>query len=176
MTTERLYVSYPEHSACPDTLDIKTEQTAELLDTTFQLRIIGSSHLITSSALGFAELISCEQLGESPVTEVPLRRGHRETISADVGSVTLDTTIRCLPLAAFSRDQQFTVCYRFDEDAYTAIAVSPDSGAYTTYHTYPEYNLAVYTESHLTARADRPRLYRPNRPNASGPSGNQRAP
>lgn len=154
MTTERLYISYPDRPAYPDTLDIKTEQTVELLGTAFQLRIIGNSHFITSSALGFAELISCEPLGETPVAEVPLQRGHHETISADVGAVALDTTIRCLPFDAFPRDQQFTVRYRFDEDAYTAIAVSPDSGAYTTYHTYPEYDLAVYTESRLTTRAD----------------------
>jgi hypothetical protein len=154
MTTERLYVSHPDRPAYPDTLDIKTEQTVELLDTAFRFRIIGNSHFITAAALGFAELVSCEPPGDGLVTEVPLQQGHHETISADVGAVTLETDVRCLPFEAFPRDQQLTVRYRFDEDAYTAIAVSRDSGAYTTYHTYPEYDLVVYTESHLTVRTD----------------------
>ena len=132
MTTEQLYVSHPDRPAYPDTLDVKTEQTVELLDTAFRFRIIGNSHFITAAALGFAELVSCEPPGNGPVTEVPLQQGHHETISADIGAVTLETDIRCLPVEAFPRVRQVTVRYRFREEPYTAIPVSTDPTASQT--------------------------------------------
>lgn len=150
MTTNSLYVEYPAESACPDAMDVKKTETFAVLGERFTFRIIGNSHVITAPALGFAELVSCRPLGEHPTTEVPLTQGYHDTVTARTGPVTAQTSIRCLPLDAFPRQSEFSLQYRFAEDAYTTITLREDTHGYRTYHTYPGHDIAVYTQSSLT--------------------------
>jgi hypothetical protein len=157
MRTETLYISYPADSAYPETLELKTERTLSFLGEQFRFRIIGSSHFITAWALGFAELVSCEPPDADPAAEVPLTLGYQDTVSTRVGGTAVRTAVHCLPLDAFPRDVPSTLQYRFAEDAYTTITLDRPAGQYTTYHTYPEHDIAVHTRSRLTdlsAQAD----------------------
>lgn len=55
------------------------------------------------------------------------------------------TVVERQPLAAFPDGDSFDLAYRFGEDAVTTIDLRTDG--YETYHTYPEFDLALYTRT-----------------------------
>jgi hypothetical protein len=56
-----------------------------------------------------------------------------------------ETLVERRPLAAFPAEESFDLAYWFDDDAVTTIDLRSDG--YETYHTYPEFDLALYTRT-----------------------------
>jgi hypothetical protein len=169
-TPESLYLAYTAEQPPLAEYDIKRRVERRFFGTEFTFAVIGDSHYIEAPELGFHELFSCKPIRQGRVTTVPLageRRPPEPPDSGDgeaihtgryrFGSVGVTTTIKREPLSAFPGPEPFEIAYRFDPAAYTTI--NPRSTTtYETYHTYPEYELALYTEHEFTelpaARSD----------------------
>lgn len=70
----------------------------------------------------------------------PARRIEYET-----DAVRCETVIERQPLAVFPENTAFDLTYWFDDRAVTAIDIGTEQ--YETYHTYPEFDLALYTRT-----------------------------
>ena len=141
--------------------DIKRRETRQFFDREFTFNVIGDSHYIGCEATGYHELLTCKPLDRSDPTPgpefwdregltktVPLTVGHAETLRHVHDGVGVRTEIRGEPLSAFDTPEAFDIAYRFETDAYTTIDLVADD-TYVTYHTYPEYDLALRTETTL---------------------------
>jgi hypothetical protein len=164
---ECLYLAYTAEQPPLAEYDVKRRVQRRFFGTEFTFRVIGDSHYIGAPELGFHELFSCKPIQEGRVTTVPLADGHRPvengratvTAAGDererhtgryrFGSVGLTTTVRREPLSAFPGPEPFDIAYKFEPAAYTTINCRSNS-TYETYHTYPEYDLALYTEHEFT--------------------------
>jgi len=158
MTRNTLHFS---HSTEPPTSDVRVfdSLTRQFLGARFTFRVVGSSHYVSAPAYDFHELSSCDPVGGDDVTT--LRLDGPTTADGETGAVgdrpervRLDYAARGLrcrtvverrPLAAFLADDEFDLAYRFGDDAFTTVDVAADG--YETYHTYPEFDLALYTRT-----------------------------
>ena len=184
---ESLYLAYTAEQPPLSEYDIKRRVTRQFFGTEFTFAVIGDSHYIGAPELGFHELFSCKPIRRGRVTTVPLvdesrppencqstenrppetaDPGDKETIHTGryrFGSVGVITTIKREPLSAFPGPEPFDIAYRFEPSAYTTINCRSTT-TYETYHTYPEYELALYTEHEFTelpaAPADREPEYK----------------
>jgi hypothetical protein len=146
MTTQNLYLASLSERPSLDNFDVKSRKEDTLFGADFTFHVIGNSHYIESPDLGFYELLSCEQFNAAPVRTLPLERNYEFRVISQTGDVTIETNIRTEPLSKFPDPEAFDVSYRFAEDAYTTIRY-PNDDRYETYHTYPEYDLSLYTEN-----------------------------
>ncbi|WP_206425093.1 DUF2617 family protein [Halosimplex salinum] len=145
------------HSTGPPTSDVRVfdSLTRDFLGAEFTFRVIGSSHYVSAPAYGFHELSSCEPVAGDDVTAVALDAGPTPSPAANGDAplrIDYETErLRCAtivdrrPLSAFPDEEPFDLCYRFDEDAVTTVDVG--ARGYETYHTYPEFDLALYTRT-----------------------------
>jgi hypothetical protein len=156
-----------------DAMDVKRWAEARLLGARADVRVIGSSHCLSVPGAGFHELCSCRPLPELGVhpsedaaapgdgapagaaggpgavspRRIPLSPGVERTLTTTTGEVRAATTVEGLGLDAFPADRDFDVRYRFGPDAVTAITL--DGDRFETYHTYPEFDLALRSETVL---------------------------
>ncbi|QLH77038.1 hypothetical protein HZS55_06900 [Halosimplex rubrum] len=168
MTSETLQFV---HGTAPPTDDVRVfdSLTRELLGAEFTFRVVGSSHYVSAPAYEFHELSTCDPVDADGATTLRLDgpttddatggrppNGDRPTADAVDGDarrrlthaadgLACATIVERRPLAAFPVDDAFDVAYRFGPDAYTTIDLAPDG--YETYHTYPEFDLALYTRT-----------------------------
>lgn len=117
--------------------------TATVAGTEFVLRVIGSSHYVDAPAYGFHEMASCTPVEGARVLD--LSTDVAETVRFGSDRLAGRTTVAGEPLASFPADRSFDLRYAFEADAVTAIAVREDG--YETYHTYPELDLSLRTET-----------------------------
>lgn len=168
MTRDTLYFV---HSTRPPDSDVRVfdSLTREFLGATFTFRVIGSSHYVSAPAYDFHELSSCDPVGGDEVTTLRLDGPTVAAATADSSTAASTGTatdpaadrrlcleyaaegLRCAtlaerrPLAAFPAEEEFALSYRFEEDAVTTVDIGADG--YETYHTYPEFDLALYTRT-----------------------------
>jgi hypothetical protein len=151
------------HSTRPPATDVRVfdSLTRRFLGAEFTFRVVGSSHYVSAPAYDFHELSSCEPVPGEDVATIRLDAGQvtSESLTADEADreesarrLTHETdALRCVtlverrPLAAFPAEASFDLAYWFDDDAVTTIDLRPDG--YETYHTYPEFDLALYTRT-----------------------------
>lgn len=139
------------HSSRPPASDVRVfaDLEREFLDTAFTFRVVGNSHFVGAPEYDFYELSSCEPVDATAVTTVPLDpAGPSRRFDFDNDVLSCQTVVEPRPLAAFPGDRSFDLRYDFDEDAATTIDVS--EAAFETYHTYPEFDLAVYSRTAFT--------------------------
>lgn len=157
------------HSTAPPATDVRVfdAATQSVLGAPFTFRVVGSSHYVSAPAYDFHELSSCEPVS-APATEIDLDSGQRRRVlTFENDAVAARTVVERRPLAAFPGDASFDLAYEFGPDAVTAIDVREDG--YVTYHTYPEFDLALYTATRFTEvrDGDRPAADRPASPGAT---------
>jgi hypothetical protein len=159
------------HSAAPPAEDVRVfdSLTREWLGAEFTFRVVGSSHYVSAPAFDFHELSTCDPVdadgattlrldgptvagatderpagGDSPATDRvdtdAVRRLHYAT-----DGLTCATLVERRPLAAFPAADEFDLSYRFGEGAYTTVEIG--AGGFETYHTYPEFDLALFTRT-----------------------------
>jgi len=142
-----------------DSLDVKAQTTASVHGVPFALTVIGSSHYVGAPDAGFHELCSCEPIPASDATTVPLEAGVESTVPVEAAAFEGETVVRGEPLAAFPGPDDATISHRFGERAYTTITAFEDG--FETYHTYPEFDVALYSATTLDPvdeRGDRRRV------------------
>lgn len=88
------------------------------------------------------------------VRQVPLEPGVERTVTTTTGAVRARTTLAGHPLDAFPTDREFDVHYRFGPDAVTTVDLEDDR--FETFHTYPEFDLAVRSETVLSPASPDP--------------------
>ena len=159
---ESLYLAYLPEQPPLDEYDVKLQEQRRFFGTEFTFTVIGDSHYIGAPELDFHELLSCKPIQKGRVTTVPLQSeshattespqtafvDHQDTYTEQhrFGSVSVTTKIKNEPLSAFPGPQQFDIAYQFGPEAYTTIScLSVDT--YETYHTYPEYDCALYSKN-----------------------------
>lgn len=89
------------------------------------------------------------------VRHIPLRPGVERAVTSIVGEVQAETVVEGLSLQAFPAERPFDIGYRFGVDAVTAIVI--DGDRFETYHTYPEFDLALHSITELTRVEELPR-------------------
>ena len=162
---DSLYLAYTAEEPPLVEYDVKRRVERPFFGSEFTFAVIGDSHYIGAPELGFHELFSCKPIRQGRVTTVDLTEsdeGRQSTGSSThgdsreihtgryrFGSVGVTTTISREPLAAFPGPEPFDIAYRFDPEAYTTIDCR-SATSYETYHTYPEYDLALYSEHEFT--------------------------
>ena len=156
---DSLYLAYTAEQPPLAAFDIKRRVDRQFFGTEFTFVVIGDSHYIGAPQLGFHELLSCKPIRKGRVATVPLTKSRpaeqpskREEVYTGCyrfGSVGVTTTITRAPLSAFPGSDYFDIAYRFEPAAYTAINCRSTT-VYETYHTYPEYELALYSEHEFT--------------------------
>lgn len=150
MNTDTLYLSNQSVDPNQEAFTVMDESQMKFKGETGWFVIIGSSHYIELPEYNFSELFSYDpQLHPETAREVPLEKGfvdNRECIhTTDSEEYVVSTHIEVQPLSDFPESSSFDLSYKFDPHAYTTIELSQDS--YETYHTYPEYDIAVYTQT-----------------------------
>jgi hypothetical protein len=133
--------------------DIKHREQRVFLDTEATFTVIGSSHYVGAPELGYHELLSCKELTGDSIQQIPLREGHTARVSRALDAVEITTEIAVQPLSAFPEPELLDIAYRFGPEAYTTIDLL-GAPAYETYHTYPEYDIAVRTETTVEPNTD----------------------
>ncbi|MDY7080861.1 MAG: hypothetical protein SXQ77_00270 [Halobacteria archaeon] len=127
----------------------------EFAGSEFVFNIIGSSHYVHSADCGFYEVTSCKQVDGEGIEVHTLDIANRVDADAefeyDNGSE-FRTEVSTYGLEKY-RDVvesggDFDLRHVFDEKAETAIDIGDTS--YETYHTYPEYDLTVYTKTSVS--------------------------
>ena len=165
---DSLYLAYTAEQPPLAEFDIKRRVQRWFFGTEFTFAVIGDSHYIGAPELGFHELFSCKPIRQGRMATVPLtdeRRppesrwstggathGDRREVHRGryrFGSVGVTTTIKREPLSAFPGPEPFDITYRFEPKAYTTINCRSTT-TYETYHTYPEFDLALYSEHEFT--------------------------
>ncbi|WP_254521977.1 DUF2617 family protein [Natrinema caseinilyticum] len=159
MTGETLQFVHADRP--PEVGDVRVfdSLTRQFLGTAFTFRIIGSSHYVSAPDYGFYELSTCEPApsGGNGGTVVPLEPDRpSRRLAFETDALRCVTVVEHRPLAAFPPDRceagwsDFDLAYAFDGDpeAVTTIEIGEDS--YETYHTYPEFDLALYTRTAFT--------------------------
>jgi hypothetical protein len=147
------------HGPAPPADDVRVfdSLTREFLGAEFTFRVVGSSHYVSAPAYDFYELSTCDPVDADGATTLRLDGptvaapgpdrsadgGRRLTYAAD--GLRCATLVERRPLAAFPADEGFDLAYRFAEDAYTTVDIGADG--YETYHTYPEFDLALFTRT-----------------------------
>ena len=144
-----LYFEYARSAPALDELDVKAVHPDELLGRPAAFVVIGESHYVGLPSLRFHELCSCAPLSADPAGETPLSADVDRAFRFETDRLDATTTVRGRSLDAFPGPEVATVAHRFGPGAWTTLAVT-DAG-YETYHTYPEYGLALSTETRLTA-------------------------
>lgn len=133
----------------PPVGDVRVFETleSEVAGVDFLFRIIGASHFISAPEVGFHEVASCRPVSASAAVErvLELDSSGSERLSHRSEGIECDVTVDLGSLDAFPRNETFDLSYRFAPDAYTTIDIF-ETG-YETYHTYPEHDLTVYTET-----------------------------
>jgi len=129
----------------PDRLSVYDEATVTIGGVAFELAVIGSSHCVRAPSIGFAEIASCDDrtVGDCRTIEIDDQRST--TVGYETGAVDCETRISVDPIERFPGERAFDLRYDFAQRAVTAIEVR-DRG-YETWHTYPEHDCAVYTET-----------------------------
>ncbi|WP_435102540.1 DUF2617 family protein [Halarchaeum sp. P4] len=145
--TTTLYAAHPESAPSLAEMDVKAHATLECRSAPVDFYVIGSSHAVSAPTLGFHELCSCEPLAGEHETIPLTTRVTRQRTLPDGGVLTVETR----PLDAFDPDADYDLQYRFAPRAHTAIRVG--ERAYETYHTYPEHDRTVYTQTDLSTHA-----------------------
>jgi len=150
------------HSTSPPATDVRVfdSLTRRFLGTEFTFRVVGSSHYVSAPAYDFHELSSCEPVPGEGVATIHLDAGQVSAESSEsdgtpaaptrhltheTDALRCETFVERRPLAAFPADASFDLAYWFDDAAVTTIDLRPDG--YETYHTYPEFDLALYTRT-----------------------------
>ena len=136
------------HSTTAPTEQVRVfdECSVDLLGTEFRCRVIGSSHYVSAPALDFHELSTCDPVDCEGKTTIPLEEGGRtRRLSHETDRLRCETEIEHRPLSAFPEDGEFDLAYWFGGEAVTTITVDDDG--YENYHTYPEFDLALYTRT-----------------------------
>lgn len=82
------------------------------------------------------------------VRHIPLRPGVERAVTSIVGGVQAETVVEGLSLHAFPAGRPFDIYYRFGINAVTAIVI--DGDRFETFHTYPEFDLALHSITELT--------------------------
>lgn len=171
---ERLYLAYTTEQPPLSEYDVKRRTEKRFFGCKFTFAVIGDSHYIGAPKLGFHELFSCKPIRQGRVTTVKLPAESRppenhvqseSRQSADCsphsdghevhsgryrfGATGVTTTIRCEPISTFPGPEPFDIAYRFGREAYTTINCR-SATTYETHHTYPEYDLTLYSEHEFT--------------------------
>jgi len=149
----KLYFGYADTTPELETLDVKTVHPDTLLESPAVFTVIGESHYVGLPTLGFHELCSCRPVSLETAYETPLSTDVERTFRFDGDTLLATTTVSGRPIDAFPGPEAATVAFRFGPNAWTTICV--DEAGYETYHTYPEYGLALYTETSLRLHASR---------------------
>jgi len=168
MTSETLQFV---HGTAPPADDVRVfdSLTREWLGAEFTFRVVGSSHYVSAPAYAFHELSTCDPVDADGATTLRLdgptvadatggrppsdTRATADSVDPDARfrldhateGLCCTTLVERRPLAAFPADEAFDLSYRFGEDAYTTIDIG--TVGYETYHTYPEFDLALYTRT-----------------------------
>lgn len=123
------------------------KKTISLCGTQFEMRIIGFSHHIRSSAFDFVEVLSCIPLsvrGHTP-TVIDLHEQKTRHVEYETKQLTAQLSIEVRKGMPNRSSIESDLHHRFAEDAHTIISASVDS--YETWHTYPELNTTVYSRT-----------------------------
>ena len=129
----------------PDRLNVYEETTMTVDGVDLTVAVIGSSHCVRASSADFAEIVSCDEGAVSDGRAIDLRGEGAATVEYESEAVACTTAISVDPIARFPADQPFDLRYDFAERAVTAVDAT-DRG-YETWHTYPEHDRAVFTET-----------------------------
>lgn len=120
---------------------------ADLAGATVRFDVIGASHHVHAPAWGVHETASCRPLGPG-AEAVALEPGVALDRAVETPAVAWRLRVETRPLAL--PDREFDLHHAFDPGAVTAVAVGADR--FETYHTYPEHDLTLYTETTVERR------------------------
>lgn len=146
--TEQGKLHFGHTSDPPDLseLDVRRVHPDELLGQPAVFTVIGESHYVGLPALGFHELCSCTPLGGTS-HRIPLSIGSEREFRFEGDQITARTAVVGQPLDSFPGPEGATVAHRFGSEAWTTITVAEQR--FETYHTYPELDLGLATETRL---------------------------
>lgn len=146
---QQLHLAYFDSRPDISRFDIKDIVTREFFGVDFTFRVIGDSHYIEAPEIGYYELFSCKPIQDDTAVTVELTVGEQQNVTHETDDVRVEANIVGQPLHEFPKYGEFDVKHRFGRNAFTTIkCVSEET--YSTYHTYPEHNLALYSENTLT--------------------------
>lgn len=147
--TTELHFAYTTTPPAFDDFDVKALTPTTLCGAPATVAVVGQSHVVTAPALDYHEICSCASLAETAQT-IALEPGTAETVRVAREGVVAETRLGVEPLSAFPGPEGTTISYRFAPEAWTTATVADDGTGYQTYHTYPERDVAVATETRLT--------------------------
>jgi len=132
-----------ESTSIEDSIYSKTEE--EFIGHDFVFNIIGSSHYIYCSDIPYYEISSCKPVKASSVYSIKINTNIDLQFTFESRDIKTETTVKSYSLDRFVKSKDYDLKYKFGEDAYTTIDLREQS--YITWHTYPEFDLALFTET-----------------------------
>lgn len=147
MPGDTLYFGFSSAEPPLEEVVVYERLETDLLGVPFVFDVIGASHHVRCPAYGFHEVASCERLPGGRVHEYPLDPGVADSLSFEGEGVACETDVWTEPGSELPDPDRVDLEYVFSPAAETAIVVG-DRG-YETYHTYPEFDLTVRSETAL---------------------------
>lgn len=120
------------------------------LDVPFQFEVLGSSHHVYSTSLGFHEVSSSEPVEGGDVYGLELAAGIDREFAFGTGPVQARAAVWTAAPSAVPDDRSCTIRHEFDGGRVTAIDVG--DRYYETYHAYPDAELAVRSRTVFPGR------------------------
>ena len=145
LTDDQLYFGFAASPPDASAVTVYDTLRTDLLGDPFAFNVIGSSHYVAAERGGFHELCSCRAIEMDQRHVLDLTDRKEETYHFSGEGHDCEATVAIRSLESFPRERSFDLWYRFDERAVTTIDRTPDG--YETYHTYPEFDCAVYTRT-----------------------------
>lgn len=155
MARETLQFVHTDSPPALEDVRVFDSRTRTFLGAEFTFRIIGSSHYVSAPAYDFYELSACSPAptADQDGTTIPLEPDRpSRRLAFETDALRCETVVDHRPLSAFPRDrvEADDLAYTFggNPDAVTTIEIGEDG--YETVHTYPEFDLALYTRTDFT--------------------------
>lgn len=154
MNDQILHFVFSQSPPGLDQMEVFDTDMLEFEGSEFYFKVIGYSHYIIAPDIDYYELCSCRPpttVGENARTEeIPLSKPQEYTFTVTTEAVKVDVTVETGPLSMFPAGENYDLKHEFGTDAYTTIAIDQEEGTYETYHTYPEFDLTIYTKNQFS--------------------------
>lgn len=146
-----LHLAYLSTQPDIDDFDVKETGKISIAGAKATTNIIGSSHYIQINDLGVYEILSCRPIDTDNSYTIPLQQENPHQVTREINGIHISVSITPEELELFDPTDNYDMIYKFGEDAYTTIN-QINEATYETYHTYPEFNLALGSTHEYTIK------------------------
>ena len=143
---DKIYYHYGEYRNLKG-VKVYKELKKKIIGMNFIIKIIGSSHYISTIDGNYSDIFSCINSFSSSKYFPLDNAGFNKTLNFENNFLKVKSVINIIEIdksTDLGSRENFNLYYNFSKDAFTGIKVGDNY--YETTHTYPEFNIIVITK------------------------------